>query len=169
MFLDRSNPDGDGCLVVDRSLIKLERLLHDLSCRGPYLPVIVVSADIRTADTVRAIKEGAETVLQKPYDESELREALQSVMKIGKRLRLVCGPCRNAAAQIDTLSPVERSVVNLLIAGKPNKAIARSLNVSIRTVEDRRHKIMAKLGIGSLAELIRVVVTAGTDVSENTL
>ncbi len=112
--------------------------------------------DVSTA--VRAMKAGAVDFVEKPFDDEALLAAVEAALKPTQ----ASGPAGagDAAARIAALSPRERDVLDLLLAGKPNKLIARDLGLSHRTVEVHRRRLMARLGVGSLAEAVRLAVQA---------
>jgi two-component system, LuxR family, response regulator FixJ len=121
-------------------------------------PVVVMTAHGDVAMAVRAMKAGAVDFVEKPFDD----EALLAVTEAALRTAQGSGAAGadDAAERIAALSPREREVLNLLVAGKPNKLIARDLGLSPRTVEVHRARLMARLGVGSLAEAVRLAVHA---------
>ena len=156
-FLGRYRPGGPGCLVTDIRMLGMSGLdLQDrLAEQGIRLPVIVLTAYPRTRSTVRAMKAGALTLLEKPYDEEELWDAIRRRWPKTRR----AAPRSSAAARSSCvpprLTPAERIVMNLIVQGKPNKTIAKQLDLSTRTVESRRHEVFIKMGVESVAELVR--------------
>ncbi len=159
-FLARYTPGGPGCLVTDIRMTGMSGLdlQERLAAEGVRLPVIVLTAYPRTRSTVRAMKGGAVTLLEKPYDEEELRDAVRKALAqdtAGRAAAQRRGEIRARAAE---LTPAERTVMNLVVQGKPNKVIAKQLQLSTRTVESRRHEVFAKMGVDSVAGLVRLAI-----------
>jgi two-component system, LuxR family, response regulator FixJ len=159
-FLARPASSGPGCLVTDIRMIDMSGLdLQDrLIEQGIRLPVIVLTAYPRTRSTVRAMKAGAVTLLEKPYDEEELWDAIRKALAqeaAGRAEAQRRGEIRQRATE---LTPAERNVMNLIVQGKPNKIIAKQLDMSIRTIESRRHEVFAKMQVESVAELVRLAI-----------
>lgn len=159
-FLARYTPGCAGCLVTDIRMIGMSGLdLQDrLIEQGIRLPVIVLTAYARTRSTVRAIKAGAMTLLEKPYDEEELWDAIRKALAQEAAGRAETQRCREIQQRTALLTPAERAVMDLVVQGKPNKVIAKQLNMSIRTIESRRHEVFTKMGVESVAELVRLAI-----------
>jgi two-component system, LuxR family, response regulator FixJ len=164
-FLEKYVEGRTGCLVTDLRMSGISgvELQEKLIQRQIFLPVIIITAYSRTQTTVRAIKAGAVTVLDKPYSDDDLWDAIRTALAKdaadrGKRLRLQ--ECYSRLAQ---LTPMERKVLNMIVDGRPNKAIAKELDVSLRTIENRRQELYAKMQVKSLAELISLTVETKRD------
>ena len=128
------------------------------------LSVIIVTAqgDVQTA--VRAMKAGASDFLEKPYSDHALLGAIEATFEREHRVtsdREIVDAVRRVAS----LSPRERDVLDGLMAGRPNKLIAYQLEISVRTVEVHRARMMERLGIRQLAEAIRLGVMAKLSVA----
>lgn len=164
-FLDAYREDRPGCLVTDVRMVGMSGLeLQDmLNERNVLLPVIVLTAYARTSLTVRAVKSGAFTVLEKPYDEDDLWDAIRSALADDAESRAKHARRRELQRRIGRLTPAEREVMDMVVRGKPNKNIARLLGVSIRTVESRRQEIFSKMEADSVAKLVRLVIDAGME------
>jgi FixJ family two-component response regulator len=159
-FLDAYPPGCPGCLVTDIRMAGMSGLdLQDrLAERGIHLPVIVLTAFPRTRSTVRAMRSGALTLLEKPYDEEELWDAIRRALAQDAEGRAEVQRRREILVRAARLTPAERAVMNLIVQGKPNKAIAKQLDLSTRTVESRRHEVFVKMGVDSVAELVRLAI-----------
>ena len=144
VLLDVRMP-GIGGLAV------LERLVAD----GVDLPVIMLTGHGTVEMCRRAFKGGAAEFLEKPVDDDRLVEALQQAVRAHVRSRERRGADGAVAARYAQLSPREREVLGLIVAGLTNKEIGRALDVSPRTVETHRANLFAKLQAESLAQLIR--------------
>lgn len=127
--------------------------------RGFGVVVVTGHGDIGTA--VQAMKLGAYDFLEKPYDHAELFQAIDLCFERLAEDNLASERAKSARDQMASLSDRELEVLVQLMEGKSNKAVAVSLDVSPRTVEVHRANLMAKLGIGSLPEAVRLAYTAG--------
>jgi len=163
-----------GCVVTDLRLggISGIDLKAHLNARAIELPTIVLTAyaDVRT--TVQAMQEGAITLLEKPAGGIELWDAVRSALRQDERRRDKNAAQSDLRQRMRSLSEKERQVMELVVAGLPNKTVARRLDVSLRTVEARRKAVFEKLGARSLAVLVQLVMQAGgiaTDMHSRTL
>ncbi len=159
-FLARYVPGCPGCVVTNVRMSGMSGMdLQDrLAERGIPLPVIVLTAYPRTRSTVRAMKAGAVTLLEKPYDDEELWDAIRKALAQEAASRGEVQRRCEIQRRVSQLTPVERTVMNLIVQGKPNKSIAKELGLSIRTIESRRHQVFAKMGVESVAELVRLAI-----------
>jgi PAS domain S-box-containing protein len=153
-----------GCVVLDARAPEAGGLAipKELKARRAGLPVIVLGeAHGNVAVGVEAMKAGAVDFLSAPYSPAQLLEALASaqagIHEQAERSR----DAKHAAAAIASLSAREREVLDGLLAGGTNKTIARDLDISPRTVETHRARIMERLGAHSLPELVQIAVAAG--------
>ena len=160
-FFDACDPQRMGCLLADIHAPGLQgpKAVERLSEKGIHLPMVWLAAKPDVTSAVKAIKAGAFYYLGKPCEDEELAEVMQDAMvwDAENRRRLVF--CAKVRRRLNRLSPGERQVLELLVDGRSNKGIAAELSVSIRTVEVRRAKLMKKMHVQSLAELIRAIVT----------
>jgi two-component system response regulator FixJ len=166
LFLTAAKTFEMGCVLLDVRLpgisgldvqTQLRRMRNDL-------PIIVMTAqgDVQTA--VRAMKAGAIDFLEKPYSDHALLGAIEAAFSNdirSDRDRDIAEAVRRVA----TLSPREREVLDGLVAGRPNKLIAYHLGISVRTVEVHRARMMERLGMHQLAEVVRLGVMAKLSVS----
>ena len=161
-FLDAYDRSRPGCLVTDLRMLGMSGLeLQDkLAGMGITLPVIIVTAYADVPVAVCAMEKGAITLLEKPCRESDLWDAIRKALALDAERRQERARCRETQKRISQLTPDERQVMNLMIAGKPNKVIASELNLGVRTVELRRHHVFNKMHTESLAELVQLVVEA---------
>ena len=147
-----------GCVLTDVRMPGVDgiELLRRLKERGFERPVVVMTAHGDVSMAVKAMKAGAVDFVEKPFDD----EALLAVVGAALDRSVSRRTATDAAARISFLSPRERQVLQLLTAGKSNKEVARDLGLSSRTVEVHRARLMAHLGVGSLAEAVRLFVQA---------
>jgi two-component system response regulator FixJ len=160
-FLRAAETFKTGCVLLDVRLPGMNGL--DVQARllemRSDLAVIVVTGqgDIQTA--VRAMKLGATDFLEKPYSDHALLGSIEAAFR-KERYSDRDRDIADAARRIATLSPREREVLDGLLAGQPNKLIAYRLGISVRTVEVHRARMMERLGMRQLAEVIRLGVIA---------
>jgi two-component system response regulator FixJ len=164
-FLDGYVEGRPGCLVTDVRMLGMSglELQDELNRRNIMLPVIVLTAYAKTSLTVRALKAGALTMLEKPHEDEDLWDAIRKALAEDAAGRADHQRRQEIRRRVATLLPSERKVMEMIVQGKPNKAVARQLDISVRTVENRRREIFAKLEADSVAELVRVVIDAGLD------
>ena len=146
------------CLVTDlrmRGMSGVE-LLEELRQRNYTLSVLVMTAYPDTRSTVRAMRGGAINLIEKPCNPQELWDAIQQGLREDAQRYQQELIQQHARARLETLNSGEMDVLKLLTTGKANKVIASQLEVSLRTVEARRAAIFEKLGVESVAELMKV-------------
>jgi two-component system response regulator FixJ len=157
-FLEALPTVQPGCIVTDVRMPEMDglELQRQLKQRGVALPVIVVTGHGDVPLAVEAMKAGAIDFIEKPFNDEKLLSAIR--IAIDRHSRDASREDEIAAirAKIDALSPREREVLDGLVAGLPNKTIAYDLKISARTVEVHRANLMARMGAGSLAELVRM-------------
>jgi two-component system response regulator FixJ len=166
----RFGADAIGCLLTDVRMPGLDgvTLLQRLRGMGFTRPVIVMTAQGDVATAVRAMKAGALDFIEKPFDDDVLLELIEATLAVPETNHAAASEGSSAAKhevieaarRIGELSPREREVLNLLVAGKPNKLVAYELGISQRTAEVHRARLMARLGVRSLAEAVRLAVRA---------
>lgn len=158
-FLQAYGGDA-GCVVTDYRMAGLNglELQEKLSGQGHEIPVIIVTAYARTTMTVQAIKSGAVTMLDKPYSEDDLWRAIREGLTLDEKRREERNKRAEMTTRMASLNPKEREVLELIVAGEPNKAMANRLDVSLRTIENRRRTVFSKLGAQTVAELVALVL-----------
>ena len=165
-FLREAASLAPGCLVSDVRMPDLDgiTLLQQLMALKLRIRVVLITGygDIKTA--VRAIKSGATDFVEKPYDEETLLAAVQKAQEELDQDDQGNELAKAAAERLGSLSAREREVLECLVAGSSNKAIAHDLAISPRTVEFHRTRIMAKMKAGSLSQLVRLALLAGLKV-----
>jgi two-component system, LuxR family, response regulator FixJ len=155
-------PPAMGCVLTDVRMPKVSgiELQRRLRSQGSLLPVIVMTGQGDIAIAVQAMKAGAVDFLEKPFSEDALFGALTRAIAESKKLREVGAAFEQATARLAALTPREREVLDLLAIGQPNKAIARELGVSPRTIEVHRARVMEKLQAHNLPDLVRLTLAA---------
>lgn len=159
-FLNEHHNDMAGCLVLDIRMpgingMELQRKLNE---RNSMLPVIFVTGHGDVPMAVEAMQQGALDFVQKPYREQELLEKIERAFAIDKTNRESLQERQSIAARLQSLTPRELDVLRLMVEGKANKVIAIDLDISQRTVEIHRARVMEKLEANSLAHLVRMVM-----------
>ena len=164
-FLDEHDPSMPGCLVLDLSMPRKNGLdvQHELVTRGIERPIIFLSGRGTVPASVEAMKAGAVDFLPKPFRDDELLSAIR-VAEERDSVRLQRDAGRNAASKlIDKLTLREKEVMELIVRGHMNKTIAHLLGTSVRTIKVHRGRVMRKLGVSSVAELVRLTSKVGTE------
>ena len=162
-FLADFDPQRSGCLVLDIRMPGMSglELQHELNTRGALVPIIFITGHGDIPMAVEAMQHGAMDFLQKPFRDQELVDRINKALEKDRAGRELLGNRERLRALIGSLSPREREVMNLIVAGKANKVIAGDLQLSQRTVEIHRAHVMEKMGANSLAHLVRMAIDAG--------
>lgn len=168
-FLSSFDSTRPGCLLLDVRMPGVSglELLEILSRDEVRMPAIVMSAYGDVPMVVRAMKAGALNFLEKPCRDQQLWEAIQEGLRWDAAHRQHIVLQSKMRQRLDRLTAGEHEVLRLLIAGKSNKAIATQLELSVRTIEVRRAKLMKKMNAESLAELIRLTLAADPQYGKN--
>lgn len=158
-FAAKFRPDGPGCLVVDLFLRARNgfSLLREYSDPQFLIPAIAISGSQDARHGLRAIQEGAVVFLSKDCKERELEQAILTCLQLANEAVRVVDQQRPLKAGLEQLSDAEKVVLDYLIQGMPNRAIASALNVSERTLERRRASLLVKLNARSAAEAAHMV------------
>ena len=162
-FLDAYDPDCPGCLVLDVRMGGMSglELQAKLAEQGLSTPVIILTGHADVPMAVQATKAGAVEFLQKPADDQVLLDCIQRAIERDARVRERQAADAEFAARTELLTPREREVMELVVAGKANKQIAAEFGVCIKTVEVHRKRVMKKLQVMSTVDLVRRALTNG--------
>jgi len=162
-FLSFSWDDAPSCLVLDIQMPDLcgFGLQQTLSASGLRLPIIFLTGYGDIPMSVRAIKAGAVDFLTKPCDDKELLRAIELAIAINLEARRELTDIAELQRRLSSLTRREREVCNHVVAGRLNKQIAHDLGVCEQTIKVHRMKIMKKLRVRSLADLVRLTEKAG--------
>jgi FixJ family two-component response regulator len=157
-FLGTARPDLPGCLILDvrlpgRSGLDLQ---EELAKANMQLPVIFISGHADVPLSVRAMKAGAVEFLTKPVRDQDLLDAIQLALANDRARRADESSFARLRADFDTLTPREREVMVMVVAGRLNKQIAAELRLSEATVKVHRGQVMRKMRARSFAELVRM-------------
>jgi len=162
-FLDSKRPDVPGCIILDvrlpgRSGLEFQSMLTSL---GIELPVIFISAHSDIPISVRAMKAGAIEFLTKPLREQELLDAAYAGIELDCARRQQVALIAELQSRYDPLTPREREIMNLVVAGSVNKQIAAQIGLSEVTVKVHRGHVMQKMQARSLVDLVRMADSLG--------
>ena len=150
-------PQACGCLVLDMRMPGMSGfdVQEQLNARGMDMPIIFITGYGDIPAAVRAMKSGAADFLTKPFDVQALLQRIRTALQANsERLAARC-ELETIRARAATLSPRERQVFERVASGQANKSVALDLGVSERTVEIHRSRMMRKMGVRNLADLVR--------------
>jgi two-component system response regulator FixJ len=156
-----------GCVITDVRMPEMSglELLAALSRRADAPPVIMITGHGDVPLAVRAMRLGAADFIEKPFDPDVLLARLHDTLRTA-RAATAEAPAQDAIQRhLALLTPREREVLEQLVIGRSNKAIGRELDISPRTVEVHRARVMEKMAARSLSELVRMALVAGIDPS----
>jgi two-component system CheB/CheR fusion protein len=161
-FLEAYRPGHGACLLIDAYLpgMKGLELLHRLHEAGHRLPAIMITGNSDVPMAVQAMKAGASDFIEKPIGSSELLASVERALEQSRDSNKVLAWQEAAANHIAELTPRQRQIMGLVLAGHPSKNIAADLGISQRTVENHRASIMKKTGSKSLPALARLALAA---------
>ncbi|HZZ92680.1 MAG TPA: response regulator [Usitatibacter sp.] len=161
-FLKAYRPGDPGCLVLDLNMpgmggLELQQYLKE---HGVVLPLIFVSGGADVPKAVRAVREGAIDFIEKPFDYRRVVELVRQCIARDAQGRAARGRRDEILQRLSQLTQREREVMDQVVAGRTNREIGEGLAISVKTVEAHRARIMDKLGVDSVAELVQAVVAA---------
>lgn len=159
-FLKALRPDAAGCLVLDFAMRDLDglRVQEELNRRGAAIPIIFLTGRADVPMTVLAMKAGATEFLTKPVDEQRLIDAVRDALARGLRARAQLDDLAGIHQRLALLTPRERQVMDLVVAGKLNKQVGQELGTAEKTIKVHRARVMEKMGAESLADLVRMAM-----------
>ena len=162
-FVEAYRAERPGCLVLDLNMpgmsgLALQQYLNE---HGVLLPVIFLSGRADIPKAVQAVREGAIDFLEKPFDYKRVVELVRECLERDRVARAGLKRRRRVCERLGQLTQREREVLDLVVGGKMNREIADGLDISIKTVEAHRARLMEKLEVSSVAELVQAVVAAG--------
>jgi FixJ family two-component response regulator len=161
-FLEKISGQRPGCLVLDIRMPGLGglELQEELIKRGNTLPIIFITGHGDVPMAVEAMQKGAVDFIQKPFRDQELLDRIREALATDEERREAQQHHAEVAHRLERLTNREREVFDLVVTGKPNKVIAYELGVSQRTVEIHRARVMEKMQARSLADLVKMHMSA---------
>lgn len=160
-FLARAALDRvPACLLADIRMPGMSglELQRQLKQRAVALPVIVITGHGDVPQAVAALKAGAVDFLEKPFDSDQLLAAVTEALRLADTKGAAAIDRAELERRVAALTPREREVMNLVVAGLPNKLIAFRLKIAVRTVEIHRARVMEKTAARNLSELVRMAI-----------
>jgi FixJ family two-component response regulator len=162
-FLAQHDPQTPGCLVLDLAMpgftgLELQRIL---ARKGSVLPIIFLTGRGDVPKSVQAMKGGAIDFLTKPVNDEDLLAVIRAAIEKDRVARREQTELSEIRARIATLTPREREVLEHVAAGRLNKQIAGDLGTVEKTIKVHRARVMAKMKVQSVAELVRLTERAG--------
>jgi len=159
-FLEACRPEWSGCLLLDLKMPGMGglELQAELASRGIALPVIVVTAHGDVASARASFKAGALDFVEKPIDDEALLATIRTALERDSRVRAESAESAQMAERMARLTPREREVLDLVAEGRHNREIAAALDISPRTVEVYKSRLMEKLQVRRLPDLVRLVM-----------
>jgi two-component system CheB/CheR fusion protein len=161
-FIEAYRPGHEACLLIDAYLPGMNglELLRWLGHSGHRLPAIMITGDSDVPMAVQAMKAGAWDFIEKPIGHRELLESIENALGQSRNSSKLLASQETAAGAIAGLTPRQRQIMELVLAGHPSKNISADLGISQRTVENHRASIMEKTGSRSLPALARLAFAA---------
>ncbi len=162
-FLNNFDPEQAGCLILDVRMPNMTglELQEELVRRDYAIPIIFISGHADVPDSSKAFRAGAVDYLEKPFDSDVLLKRMQEAIQKDLDTRVYKAEKRKLKKRLATLTPRELEVMTLVVKGLSNKEAARQLDVSNRTVDVHRAKIMEKMDAEDLAELTVMAMHCG--------
>ncbi len=162
-FLAQYDPHTPGCLVLDLDMpavhgLELQRIL---ATKGSVLPIIFLTGHGDIPKSVQAMKRGASDFLTKPVNDKDLLAAVRVAIERDALARREQAKLSEICARLDTLTPREREVLEHVVAGKSNKQTAGDLGVTEATIKMHRARVMAKMKVQAVADLVRLAERCG--------
>jgi FixJ family two-component response regulator len=162
-FLDSVRPDQQGCIILDIHLPQISGLdlQQILAERGVDLPIIFLTGFGDVPKATAGLKAGAVDFLEKPVDADVLIKAVREALDLSLQRQQEKARQKELEALYSHLTPREKEIIVLLARGYSAKQVGRALNISHRTAEIHRARIMEKLGVQSLADLVALAIRIG--------
>jgi two-component system, LuxR family, response regulator FixJ len=159
-FLEAYDAGRPGCLVLDVRMPGMSGtdLQERLVAMSVMLPVIFVTGHGDVPMAVRAMKRGALDFIEKPFNNQELLDRIHQAIQQDASQRREHARLADLCARMASLTPREREVMDMVVAGKTNKEMARDLNVSVKTIEAHRARVTEKVRARSVSELVQMAL-----------
>lgn len=160
-FLRSYDPERPGCLILDVRMPEMSglELQEELLKRDIAIPIVFISGNAEIPESAKAFRAGAIDFLEKPFDQKILVERIREGIAKDIQARTRQLESQRIQACFDSLSPREKEVLQLIISSHSNKEAAKKLDVSHRTIDAHRAKVMDKMQADSIAELVAIVMS----------
>lgn len=157
-FLERHDPSAPGCLVLDMAMPRLNglELQEALATKGSAVPIIFLTGHGDIPMSVQAMKRGAVDFLTKPVNDDDLIKAVRAALAKDRIARRARNELDDIQERLATLTPREREVLTHVVSGQLNKQIANDLGTVEKTIKVHRARVMEKMKVQSVAELVRL-------------
>ncbi len=168
-FLEHYQPDAVGCLLLDVRMPGMSGLdlQEHLRTQRISIPVLMVTGHADVPMAVRALKAGAFDFIEKPFNDQVLLERVQRAIEHAQRARSEHAKRAEIDKRIESLTPRERQVMEMVVNGMANKQVAAELGLSEKTIEVHRKHVMDKMEAGNVADLIRMVLSGSSMAIQN--
>jgi len=162
-FLEQHDENIPGCAVLDLAMSGLNglELQRALKARGYDRPIVFLTGRGDIAASVQAMKAGAVDFLTKPVEAEQLVAAVGAAIEKDRQARAARAAVESIEQRLASLTPREREVLRHVVAGRLNKQIAADLGTAEKTIKVHRARLMAKMGVKSVAQLVRMTESAG--------
>jgi len=163
LFLEEAASLPFGCAVIDVRMPDIDGLeLQDaLRARGIDIPIVIMTGHGDVPMAVRAMRAGAVDFVEKPFADHVILDSVKRALALARERQRQAAQLAAIRCRVEALTPREREVMDQLVLGHPNKVIAARLNISPRTVEIHRARVMEKMQARSLSELVRMALAIG--------
>lgn len=160
-FKGRCPSTALGCVILCASTqVATITAIAEIAATFPSLSIVVLFDKASTDDAIEFMKLGVLSVLTKPYDQQKIVDTIRAAAESSVQGQQTFNACRDAAKRIAAATPKELEVLDMIMAGQKNKEIAASLGVTVRAVEDRRFRLMRKVEVESVAELVALAISS---------
>jgi FixJ family two-component response regulator len=162
-------PTPPACLVLDVMLPGLDGLglQKELESRDDSIPIVFITGHGEISDSVKAMKRGAVDFLPKPFDDEDLLRAVGEALEQDSKRRVACDLAQSIRERVERLTPREYEVLGHVIAGQLNKQIGFALGIAEKTVKVHRGRMMEKMEVASVAELVRLAEKVGIEPAQS--
>ena len=162
-FLAAAHAEESACLVLDVTMPELDglELQRRLTHAGVFVPIVFLTGTGDIPTSVRAIKEGAVDFLTKPVNDADLLRAVRAALELAASRKTARAETAALSARHASLTPREREVMAHVVAGELNKQIAAGLGTGEQNIKIHRGRVMEKMGVESLADLVRAAERLG--------
>ena len=159
-FLDAYRPGPHECLVCDLRMPEIDGigLQKKLEAMKATLPIIFLTGFAEVSIAVEAMKNGAFDFIEKPFSAQALLGKIQSALDCSKERHVKALEHQAITARMELLTPRERDVIDHVVAGRSSREISERLDISVRTVENHRARILEKLHVESTVDLVRLFI-----------